>query len=111
MAISINGDATIKQPTSLKEETIQRVTDKTAIKGTSRRIWMSQKKQVTLVFNPLTQAQVNQILNTFYGGAASVVYNNTSTSFTFTGFATATEDEYMQGVSFLKSITVVIGEI
>lgn len=84
----------------------QKVVDKTSIKGQTRRIWMAQKYKVDLTFTALTVAQYQYITAFFYGGASAVTYLNTASGVTFSGFATAAEDNFIQGASNLLNLTI-----
>ena len=107
--ISLNGNSGIPQPATLKEELTQVMRDKVSINGTSRRVWLAQKKQATFTLTGITQAQYSTLVGYFYGGA-QVTYANSQSGFTFTGYATVAEAEYWRGASFLRNMTVTILE-
>ncbi len=97
--------------TALKEGTVRRVHDRVSILGTARRIWMADKSQVTITWEALTIAQYNAIYAYLYNGAAPVVYSNSVTGLTFTGFPTSESAEFIRGNTFLRSFTTTIVQI
>jgi hypothetical protein len=108
--IGFNGDYTIAQPSGLKEEIKQKVVDRESIKGGVHRYWEAQKKQASLHFAALNQTQYAQIVAYVYGGGAAITYSNVASGFTFTGFATVAEAEYIPGASMLKDMDITIVE-
>ena len=108
--IALNGDYGIPQPSGLTEEIKQKVVDRTSIKGVHHRYWEAQKKQATMTFSMLNQAQYNKLIGFFYNQGNTTDYSNAQSGFSFTGFATVAEAEYVPGASFLKDMTVTIIE-
>lgn len=107
--ISLNGNSNIPQPATLKEELTQIMRDKVSINGTSRRVWLAQKKQVTFTLTGITSAQYNTLIGYFYGGA-QVSYANSQSGMSFSGYATVAEAEYWRGASFLRNMSITILE-
>ena len=105
--ISLNGNSGIPQPSSLKEEYVHVMRDKTTITGLSRRIWLAQKMQATMTFEAITQAQYST-LNGYIQGGGLIAYTNSVTSFNFSGFATQATDEFIRGASLLRNVTITI---
>ena len=108
--IAISGDYTIAQPSGIAEGIQQKVHDNTSANGTVRRIWLAQKYQVKLSWDRLTQADYAYITGKFYGTGHSITYTNDYSSVNFTGFATASEGDFVKGASFLRSLTITITE-
>lgn len=108
--IALNGNNTIPQPSALKEELKQKVVDRTSIKGVMHRYWEAQKKQATMHFSMLSQSQYNTLMGYFANGGYPVTYTNYASGFSFTGFATVAEAEYIPGASMLKDMDVTIVE-
>jgi hypothetical protein len=106
--IAINGDYTIPQPSTLKEEVKQKVVDRTSIKGVMHRYWEAQKMQATMTFSALNQSQYTHLTGYFYNNGAAVTYSNASNGFSFTGFATVAEAIYIPGSLLLKDMDVTI---
>ena len=109
--IALNGDNTIPQPSSLKEEIIRHVSDKTSIKGVTRRTWLADKRQVTMGFTGVNISQYNQIAAYIFNQANPVTYTNYVTGYQFTGFTTVGEDQFIPGSSWLKNLTITILEL
>lgn len=108
--ISFNGDYGIPQPSQLTEEIKQKVVDRTSIKGVIHRYWEAQKKQATMHFSMLNQTQYNKIIGYVYNQGQPITYNNASSGFNFSGFATVAEAQYQPGASMLKDIDITIVE-
>jgi hypothetical protein len=108
--IAINGNYGIPQPSTLKEEVKQKVVDRTSIKGVMHRYWEAQKKQATMTFSALNATQYSLLTSYLYDNGAAVTYSNASTDFSFTGFATVAEAEYIPGATLLKNMDVTIVE-
>lgn len=108
--ISLNGNSNIPQPTGLKEELTQVVKDKVTILGKTNRVWLAQKKQATFSLEGINQSQYATLIGYFYGGA-QVAYANSSSGFSFNGFATVAEAEYWRGASMLRDMHITILEV
>ena len=109
--IALNGNGNIPQPSGLKEELKQKVVDRTSIKGVMHRYWEAQKKQATMKFSMINNSQYTTLMSSFANGGYPVTYYNYSNGFSFTGFATVAEAEYLQGSSLLRDMDVTIVEL
>lgn len=109
--ISLNGDFTIPQPSGLTEEVKQKVVDRTSIKGVMHRYWETQKKQAQMHFSMLNPTQYNALTFYLYNEGATITYYNAQSGFTFTGFATVAEAQFLPGASMLKDMDVTIVEM
>lgn len=103
--IALNGNSSIAQPSGLKEGYVHVMVDKSTITGLQRRMWLAQKKQAVLVFDALSQADYNTI-NSYIEGGNLITYNNTTTGWSFSGFATSEVAEYWRGASLLRKMTL-----
>lgn len=108
--ISLNGDANIKQPATLKEDIIRHVYDKTSISGVTRRTWLADKNQVTMQFTGVSLEDYALLSSYLYNGPNPVTYANTVTGVNFSGFITKGIDEFIPGNSWLKNMTITILE-
>lgn len=108
--IALGGDYTIAQPSGIIEGVTQKVTDRSTIKGQTRRIWMAQKHTVKLTWDSITQTDYSYIVNKFYGTGSTITYTNTYSGVSITGFATAVEGDFIKGASFKRSLTITIVE-
>lgn len=106
--VSLAGDNTIAQPSGIAEGIQQKVHDNTSANGTVRRIWLAQKYQVKLSWDRLTQTDYAYITGKFYGTGNTITYANSYSGVSFTGFATASEGDFIKGASFLRSLTITI---
>lgn len=106
--ISLNGDSTIAQPATLKEENIRQVHDRISVTGVQRRYWYADKVQVTLGWTALTSAQYNQLAAYIFNQGNTITYANSITGINFIGFPTTSQDQFYSGASFLRDLTVVI---
>lgn len=109
--LALNNDFTVAQPSALKEELVRQVHNRVSITGVQRRIWLADKHQATLTWSAVNQTQYAQLAAYIYNQGNTITYTNTVTGFNFIGFATASEDNFMQGTSFLKNISVTILEV
>lgn len=107
--ITLNGNSSL-QPSALTETYKHIYKDRTTITGKSRRIWLAQKREVTMKFEAITQTQYD-LLNSMIQSGSSIAYVNTTNTWNFSGFATQAADEYMRGASLLRNVTLVILEI
>lgn len=107
--IYLNGDNTI-QPATLKEELQQKVHDRVSLKGSYTRIWMAQKRVVSMKFEALTPVQYSKLITICTGTANPITYYNIDSGYSFTGFPTVAEAEYYKGASLLKDMTITITE-
>lgn len=112
MSVTINSDANTPQPSSLKEELVQIQTDTIAIDGSTQRNRIGQKYQATCSWDWLTPAQYQLLIGYFTSGA-TVTYNNTLSdyaggTFSFTGFPSFTESQYINGGSLYRKLDAVI---
>jgi hypothetical protein len=108
--IALNGDYGIPQPSALTEEIKQKVVDRVSIKGVIHRYWEAQKKQATMEFSMLNQAQYSKLIGFFYNQGGTRHYSNAQSGFDYVGFATVAEAQYVPGADFLKNMTVTIIE-
>ena len=108
--ISLNGDFSIHQPSSLKEGYNQVQTDKVSLKGGTRRIWMAKKNRIELTFSKLNSAEFTQIYNYIHNSGNPVTYFNSFSNLTIVGFATSDPSPFIPGASYLKDLTVTIVE-
>lgn len=111
MAIQLNSTTLSPQPNALTENTIQIQTDATSINGTMHRYWNNSKKQVEMTFSLLTTAEWTTLSGYVANQANTVIYNNTDTGYTFTGFGTITADGFIRGASFRRDVKVTIQEV
>lgn len=109
--ISINGDNTIPQPSTLKEEIIRQVHDRVSVTGVVRRIWLADKYLVTIGWTALNQTQYNQLAPYLFNQANTVTYYNSVTGVSIVGFPTNSTDQFLQGASFLKNFTATIQQV
>lgn len=109
--VAFNGNSNLPQPSTVKEERIRHVYDKTSITGRTRRVWHADKKQVVLTFEAMSIAQYNQIAAYVFNQANPVTYSNAVTGFNFTGFTTVGEDTFIPGNLWLKNLSVTILEL
>lgn len=109
--IAFNGNSNIPQPSTIKEETIRHVFDKSSITGVTRRVWHADKKQVVMTFEGITISQYNVIAAYIFNRANPIVYSNAVTGINFRGFTSQGEDAFIPGNLWLKNITVTITEI
>jgi|GEM_PF-6874581 len=105
--ITLNGNSGVPQPSELTEEYLHVRRVRTTITGLSRQIWLAQKMQVTMKFEGITQSQFN-LLNGYIAGGALISYSNSSSGWSFSGFATSAPDQYIRGASMLRNMTIVI---
>jgi hypothetical protein len=108
--VSFNGDFSIMQPSTLKEERMRKVHDSTSVNGVIRRSWYADKWQVTLTFSGVSIPQYNVIAQYIYNQANPVTYYNSVTGTTFTGFVTAGIDTFIPGNSWLKNLSITLQE-
>lgn len=106
--ISLNGNSSLKQPSTLKEELIHKVHDNTSVNGKIRRTWLADKYQVEMTFSGVNQAEYAALAPYLFNGANAVTYANAVTGVNFTGFATKSVDTFLPGNSWLKNLTVTI---
>lgn len=107
--ITLNGDSSI-QPSNVKEDLLQKVITRVSIKGNLHRYWEAQKKQVTLTYSAITNAQFLVLMSYLANQGNPVTYSNPNSNFTFTGFATTSTAEYLPGNNFLRHMTITIDE-
>jgi hypothetical protein len=111
MSVGLNNNFSIPQPTGLKEEAKQKLTDRVTIKGQVHRYWEAQKYQCTLKYAALNQSDFATLASYFYSRGAPVTYTNNNSGISFTGYPTVAEDEYIPGASFLKNMEVTIVQL
>lgn len=111
MAIQLNSITLSPQPNGLTENTVQVQTDARSINGTMHRYWNNSKKQVEMQFSLLTTAEWTTLSGYVANQANAVVYNNTVTGYTFTGFGAITADGFIHGASFRRDVKVTIQEV
>ncbi len=103
--ISLNGNSSVPQPTTLKEGYVHVMVDKTTITGLQRRMWLAQKMQAVLGFDALNQSEYD-LLNGYIEGGGLITYTNDTNGWSFSGFATAEVSEYWRGASLLRKMTI-----
>lgn len=104
--VALNSDFTIAQPHGISEGVSQKVHDNEAADGTIRRTWMAQKYVVKLKWDTISQTDYAYITSKFYGTGSTVTYTNSYSGVSFTGFATASEGDFIKGASFLRDLTI-----
>lgn len=109
--VAFNGNSNIPQPSTIKEEILRHVYDRTSINGITRRVWYADKKQAVMTFEAMSIPQYNQIAAYIFNQANPVTYSNAVTGYNFTGYTTTAEDVFIPGNLWLKNITVTITEI
>lgn len=107
--ISLNGNSNIPQPVDLKEEYIQVMRDKVSIKGVTRRVWLAQKREAIITLQAVDQADYATI-NSYIEGGLLITYTNTTTGWSFNGFATSSVASYIRGASLLRDMVIKILE-
>lgn len=108
--ISLNGNSNVPQPSELTEEYKHIRIVKSTITGLTRQIWLAQKRQVTMKLSGVTQAQFNQI-DSYIASGNPIAYANSSSGWSFNGYATSAADQYIRGASMLRNMTITILEI
>ena len=105
--IYLNGDNS-QQPSSLQEDTVQKLVDRTTILGVTHRYWEAQKYKVVMTFSAIDNTQWLLLMSYCANGANPVTYYNSSSTFNFTGFATTTADVFIKGGSYLRNMTITL---
>lgn len=103
--ITLNGQS-LGQPSSLKEEYVQKVVDRTSILGVRHRYWLAAKYEVTMVFTALDYDAFGALALIFYNEGAGLTYYNSNSNLTFFGYPLTAVAEYYKGASFLRDMTV-----
>lgn len=80
--------------------------DRTSITGVRHRYWLAAKYLVEMTFTALTTEQFSQLSIIFYNQGNGVTYTNPNTGLNFFGYPTVAEDQYLQGASYLKNLTI-----
>lgn len=114
MTVSINGDSTYPQPTTLQEELVQIQSENKSIAGNLQRNRIGQKKQATLTHDMLAPADYQNAIAKFTTGSGVSYVNDQSNYtggvFSFSGLPYFTEDVYVPGSSLYRKLVVKITE-
>lgn len=115
MAISINGDSTVPQPSELLEELIQIQSENVSISGGLQRSKIGQKKQVTMRYEEVPPADYQSLISKYTTGSG-LYYSNPSANyaggvFAFSGLPYFSEFPYVPGASLYRPFDVRIREI
>jgi len=115
MAIVINGDGTIKQPTDVNENPDQIQTDQMSIAGNMQRNRLGKKNRVVLTWPYLKPAEYQALIALFETGAAVTYSNNNSNraggTLAFTGLPDYDQGNFYRGQTYLVPLTVTIREV